>query len=231
MISDIKDIINILLSIFGIRDSDRERTFKLLSQISTELDALANIWIEILDKIERNPTSYPVLSLRDYVLKQRGPFEALNRFLKEGKNLKVFSSLRTNAGNRFFETIQGAIEEKGELYVMVHNIVYLDELTLEGIKCYTDEEWAIKKRQLIRDSNVSDPTLRGPEKDILKFEKRMLRNWEDDNPQQARQEWDEKKKNDVLRKKYLHEFRLHVSNLAALSGEFRTQITMYYSKI
>ncbi len=62
---------------FGIRGSEKEKTIKLLYELSMELDELAVGWIQILVGLEKNPNQYPFEQAEGEYLRQRRNFSQL----------------------------------------------------------------------------------------------------------------------------------------------------------
>lgn len=133
MLIEIKTLVDILQKLFGLRADERARIVGLLEQMAHELDQLSATWTRIMLHLQSNRRPFSNGISHD-LFAQTSHFEALKRFLRERENNKIFTPLNTSAAREFFQTVQGALDAKGELYGLVHDILYPGEPWAEAIR-------------------------------------------------------------------------------------------------
>jgi len=79
MIGDIKAVVEIVQSLFGLRSAERARTADLLNQMSQEVNDLSKAWSEVAVIIE-NGEAVTTSWIRDRMLQQRPHFSAVETF-------------------------------------------------------------------------------------------------------------------------------------------------------
>ena len=220
MLDDIKIVIDILKELFGLQQKDNERIYQLLKQMSDELIDMANIWQVILQELEKDPDRPPRADVYEYVISQRGHFQALVRFSEAMSQNKHLCSRRSKISQTILETIEASLYIKGNLYTLIHNVVYPDQPMLESTIKVIVPPFTSQEMTEIKNRNSNDPTLSEDERIKLKFLKKDVAHWE------AMVD-----RKDTLRKGALLEFRKHVSDLTALAGDFRTKVALFRAGI
>jgi hypothetical protein len=225
MLGDLKIVFDIVSKGFGIRASEKEKTVKLLYELSRELDELADGWNQILLGLEKNPNQYPFELSEGAYLRQRRNFSTLFKFM-ECLNVKSHQSRnRAKEMEPFFKTIAGALDEKGELFCFVKRLVHPNRYIAEYPESvWFDNPWLdqISEMNRIRNIDFNDSNLPEADRVYYRFLKRAVERKEKEDEFVR-----EKAFRDSMAREILPKFSARVIKLVDIASDFRSQLISF----
>lgn len=214
MLSEIKTIVDIFESLFNLRKGDRDRVAALFDQVAQELQTLAELWQAIVTKLAASSTLAQDCEVLDLVQRQSNHFSALST---------IVSAIESAPSNRLDHLLEtdlvaiafDALAAKGELYALVHAIVYPDVPLMERAFDYRYSARAIKEEWSVL--SCDDPALSDADRMIARYYERQKATWDRD---------DAKYRNEAL-----DDLHREVTRLQTRAGQLRAQLALYKARL
>lgn len=225
MLSDVKTVVEIIQKLLGLREVQREKIADFMDRIADELSYLSAEWTQACMHLENGR------DVTHHVLRQRSHYAVL---------LQVLQSRRTNreafaeSSQEFFDTIEAAIDTKGRLYQLAHEILWPGEPMMEKLVAElrgSPEERNEKRMEEARAVDLDDESLSEADRMYYRYLKRQLPDWDEAAPAREKERAKEEDRRARIRREALSKLRTHTSELAALSGSLRAQAALYRSAL
>jgi hypothetical protein len=210
------DLIQVIVAWRKGKADSKDRIRVSLTEVSTELDALAEQWIDIASTLQRSPTDIQLNDISERRWKQRSHFEALRVFCEylQSGELKAKSEEMKNLER----LITGALNAKGEMLSLVTTVFMPGEPHLET--CFSPAD----ARQVVRTRIENNANAKIDDGSLSKVDKILARRaqWAKSGIEKEFQQDEDNEK--MIKEEAMKRLGESVEQLSGLAGEFRAAV-------